>query len=301
MNLSDFLRNICAVLRVKADNKQIGLLVDIDPELEQLRVLCDPTRLSQVIYNLAGNAIKFTDEGTVTVKLSIVSTSADNVEVRCAVIDTGIGIRPENHEAIFELFSQGESNILRRYGGTGLGLAIVKKILTMFNSSIQLESTPGKGSAFYFTLSLPITDQMTEQTNGDTQHNIKLDHLRMLIAEDNDLNRMIMIKQMENLGIKPVIVENGQEAVNALSAEDFDIVLMDLHMPVLDGYETIRQIRKLPDPTKANIHIVAFTASVTEQQQIFQSGFNDYLYKPVNMNDLRTKLEKIVMQAAIVA
>jgi signal transduction histidine kinase/ActR/RegA family two-component response regulator len=299
--LSDFMRNICAVLRVKANNKHLSLILDIGAPLEKLNVIGDPTRLSQVMYNLVGNAIKFTDSGSVTVTLRLIKKTEQEVDVLFSVADTGIGIHPDKHETIFEMFTQSESHIMRQYGGTGLGLPIVKHILTLFKSDIHLESSPGNGSKFFFTIPFGATAQPPMPSMPDLASHPDLRHMSILIAEDNTINRMVMKKQMEKLNIDPVMVENGQEAYDACLANHYDAILMDLHMPILGGYETIKQIRALTDTQKAKVHIIAFTASVTEQQEIMDSGFDDFLYKPVNLDELREKLEKIVLENVTVS
>lgn len=292
---AEFMLNICAVLRIKAANKHLQLLLEMDEGLKKMNVITDPIRLSQVMYNLIGNAIKFTEKGSVTVKLSLVTKTESEAAVLFSIADTGIGIHPDKHEQIFELFTQAESHLTRKHEGTGLGLAIVKKILALFGSRIELESSQGRGSRFFFTIPFVIAAEDAGTNTPTAGEKADLSHLRILIAEDNDVNRMILMKQMDKLNVKPVIVENGEDAYEAFIAGDFDLIFLDLHMPVSDGYQAIKQIRALPAP-KGDVHIIAFTASVTEQQKIIDAGFDDYLYKPVNMSDLREKLEKIAVR-----
>lgn len=295
VSLAGFMQNICAVLRIKANNKHLQLLLDVDEGLKTMNVVTDPIRLSQVMYNLIGNAIKFTEKGSVTVKLSLVKKTESEAEVLFSIADTGIGIHPDKHEQIFELFTQAESHLTRKHEGTGLGLAIVKKILALFGSRIELESSHGKGSRFFFTIPFVIAAADASNNTPTAGEKADLSQLRILIAEDNDVNRMILMKQMDKLNVKPVIVENGEDAYEAFISGDFDLVFLDLHMPVSDGYQAIKQIRALPAP-KGDVYIIAFTASVTEQQKITDAGFDDHLYKPVNMSDLREKLEKIAVR-----
>lgn len=292
-NLVDFTQNICTVLRVKAHNKDLSLVLEVDEALKDVFILSDPTRLSQVMYNLIGNAVKFTEKGSIVVQLSLASRNDNSVEVFFSVTDTGIGIHPDKHESVFELFNQAESHLTRKQDGSGLGLAIVKKILLLFDSAIQLESSLGKGSKFFFTMPFALADDHMHIQSTEIGCNTDISKLKILIAEDNDVNRMILMKQMSNLGIDPVIVENGKDAYATFLASDFDAILMDLHMPVQGGYETIAQIRAIEDTVKSAVFIIAFTASTTEQQKILDAGFNDYLYKPVNMADLREKMTKV--------
>jgi two-component system, sensor histidine kinase len=295
-HLPDFIRNICDVLGVKAVNKQLNFVLNIDEQLEHTHVVSDPTRLSQVIYNLVGNAIKFTEKGSVIIKLDLINKTEQTVDVMFSVQDTGIGISPDEHESIFEIFSQAESSTIRKYGGTGLGLAIVKQILTLFDTQIQVESMEGSGTRFFFTLSLATTSHGAEISMlNELPHEQDLSHLRILVAEDDEINRLVIRKQLDTLGITPLIVENGVLAYEAYQSWDFDVVLLDLHMPVAGGYDTIKRIRALSSPSKANVQVIAFTASVTEEQNIHSAGFNDFLYKPTNLEDLRNKLEKVAV------
>jgi two-component system, sensor histidine kinase len=291
-NLSLLIRNICSGLRVKAEDKKLRLELIIDERLENIHVTSDPTRLSQVIYNLAGNAIKFTATGKISIQLKCISKTHKDIEVLFCVSDTGVGIHPDKHTAIFEMFTQAESHTTRNYGGTGLGLAIVKQVLNLFHSKIEVESTPGKGSVFSFIIKFATTEDV-ENRSLIKKTNPSLDHLKLLVAEDNDINKMIIRKQLNNLNVFPVIVDNGEQAYAANLADTFDAIFVDLHMPMMNGYETAKKIRASADEKKAKVYLIAFTASVTEQQHIFETGFDDFLYKPVSMDDLREKLEKI--------
>ncbi len=294
--LADFMSNICSGLKIKAADKRLNFVLNIDPELSGIHVVSDPTRLSQLIYNLGSNAIKFTEKGSITVQIGCVNKTEKTVTVMFSVTDTGIGIHPDRHEKIFELFTQAESHITRKYGGTGLGLAIVKQLLGLFGSDIRLESSIGNGAKFSFTITFEIADEDREIVMPERIAPEDLSDLRILVAEDNDINRLIMKKQLDKLNIKPVIVEDGKRAYEACIAQSFDAVLLDLHMPGMGGYDAIRLIRAIPDPEKSGVVVIAFTASVTEQQRIFEAGFNDFLYKPVNMHELRDKLERMVLK-----
>lgn len=296
IQLVDFMTNICSGLQIKASDKQLRFVLDIDTRLDGVTVVTDPTRLSQVIYNLVGNAIKFTDNGRVTVKLECMNNMQDCIDVRFSIADTGPGIHPDKHEAIFELFTQAESHITRKFGGSGLGLAIVKQVLALFNSSVRLESTPGGGAVFSFIMSFSIAARPVVAKIPVIADQTDLSRLRVLVAEDNEVNRVLIKKQLDRLHVASVIVEDGAMAYDEYVSGNFDAIFMDLHMPVLDGYEATRQIRALEKDDIANVHIIAFTASVNEQQKIFETGFDDYLHKPVNMSDLREKLSKITRQ-----
>lgn len=297
VNLSDFMHATCSVLKIKANDKKLDFVLDIDKQLQNINIITDSTRLSQLLYNLVGNAIKFTEEGSITVRLDCINKTEKETAIRFCITDTGIGIHPDKHEAIFEIFAQAESHTSRKYGGTGLGLAIVKQILNLFNSSLTLDSKPGVGTSFYFTITFDYTAAATV-SKTPTANNIPLNHLRILIAEDNDVNRFLIKTQLDKRNITTVAVENGLKAYEACMNNEFDAIFMDLHMPEMDGYEATRKIRASSNPKKSGIYIIAFTASVTEQEEIVKNGFNDYLYKPVNMNEVLTKLEKIALHVS---
>lgn len=285
------LRQLCSVLKFKAAQKHLQLIADIDESLEDTWVNSDPTRLSQVIYNLAGNAIKFTEKGSVQISMRRVSGSTDQTIIAFSVTDTGIGIDPQHHGVVFEWFSQAETNTTRRFGGTGLGLAIVRQLLSLFSSEIQLQSTPGQGSRFSFSICFDNTPAPAKAEENNKAAN--LGHLKLLIADDDEVNRTILRRQLEHLDLSPVMVEDGDAAIQALLDADFDAVLLDLNMPVMDGYAATKQIRSFPDPRKAGTYLVAFTASVTDQEHISAAGFDAYLCKPVTMNDLGAVLEAV--------
>ncbi len=297
VKLSELVQNVCAALRIRAHGKGLKFTLDIEEQLKNIYVSTDPMRLSQVLYNLVGNAIKFTETGSVFVKLSCAEMRTGNAKVLFSISDTGVGISKDKYETIFELFTQADSDTTRKYGGTGLGLPIVKQLLLLFGSKIELESTPTKGSRFYFTLPLQIVQSPSNENVAPEQDNetaVNLSHLRILVAEDNEINRMIIKKQLATFNIEPIIVEDGALAYNAWLAEHFDMVVLDLHMPISDGYETINRIRTYTEVPKANTHVIAFTASVNEREKIIAAGFNDILYKPANIKDLREKLELLM-------
>lgn len=292
-DLYQHVQNICSALKIRATDKRLRLNFEADDGLKNIIVRSDPTRLSQVLYNLIGNAIKFTDEGTVTVKMVVNNQVENKIDVAFSVADTGIGIHSDRHNIIFESFTQAETDTTRKYGGTGLGLSIVQQVLALFNSKIGMQSTPGKGSVFFFTLSLDVLKEDNETVPDDLAKLKALDHLRILVAEDNDVNKLVLKKQLDNLKVSSVMVTDGMQAFEACLNDDYDAILLDLDMPGWNGYETTKRIRAHNDPAKSNAYLIAFTASVSEQKQILDNGFDDFLYKPVSMKDLREKLEKV--------
>lgn len=293
--LSALMQNVCATLKLKANEKNIAFLLNIDKQLQNATVLSDPTRLSQVIYNLGSNALKFTEKGSVAITLTCVAKEQDNISVQFSITDTGIGIPPDKHETIFDQFTQASTDTTRKYGGSGLGLAIVKQVLDLFDTGITLESNPGKGSKFYFTINFELAPIVT-RSNTDAVNRHDLNMLKVLVADDNDVNRIVIRKQLAKLGIEATITEGGEQVIAACKAGYFDAVFIDLNMPFVSGYDALKTIRALPDAAIATTNIIAFTASITEQAKITAAGFDDYIYKPVKLSDLQDKLAKIAQQ-----
>jgi len=295
VQLGVLLGQIHSGLKIKAAEKGLNLLLDLDPALENLRVITDPTRITQVIYNLAGNAIKFTDEGIVKIGLRVVAIDGDKINIRFSISDTGIGIAQDRQDAIFDPFTQASSDTTRKFGGTGLGLAIVKRLLKLFGSVIQLESLPGEGSVFTFSIEFPLCGEEVHIANAFKADTTSLKGLKLLIAEDNRINVLLLEKLLSKWEIETVVAVNGQEAIDKLLHETFDGVLMDIHMPVMDGYTATRAIRALSDPVKANIPIIAITASVSHHlyTKIRAVGMQDYINKPFQPAQLGEKLSQV--------
>lgn len=295
VNLSVLLGQIYAGLKIKASEKGLNLLLNVDSRLENTRVITDPTRITQVIYNLAGNAIKFTDEGTVKIRLKVISNEGGNIHIRFSVSDTGIGISADRQETIFDPFTQASSDTTRKFGGTGLGLAIVKRLLKLFGSSIHLESQPGEGSAFTFSIKFPVCGEEVKIESDFKTETSDLKGLKLLIVEDNAINVLLLEKLLSKWEIETVVAGNGQEALDKLLTGTFDGILMDIHMPVMDGYTATIAIRALSDPLKASIPIIAITASVSNQlyTKITDVGMQDYINKPFQPNQLCKKLNQV--------
>ncbi|HEY4195111.1 MAG TPA: ATP-binding protein, partial [Mucilaginibacter sp.] len=237
-NLGELMQNVCGGQKLKAEEKGLEFKLIVDEVLNSRVVFGDPTRLSQMIFNLISNAIKFTHTGTVWVKVDLVEDRHNNITIGFSVKDTGIGIEKDNLDAIFEPFTQESITTTRQYGGTGLGLAIVKRLLELQGLQMSVVSVPGKGSEFSFNMEFPVsTEIVAEQTEKQPllAGNDSLSHVRVLIAEDNLVNVMLMKKLFSKWGITPTIAENGERAIEMVEYGNFDIILMDLQMPVLNG------------------------------------------------------------------
>ncbi len=294
-SLQEVLQGVAATFKHQALEKGIEMRLDMPADLPA-QVLGDPVRLTQILTNLVGNAVKFTQVGGVLLQARTEGRADGEICLRFEVQDTGIGIPLDKQAAIFESFTQAENSTTRLYGGSGLGLSITKRLLDLFGTHIQLTSEPGKGSRFSFSLTLPIaqTANMT-LTIPHTITETNLGHLRVLLVEDNDINRLVATKFLKRWGLEPDIAVHGKEAVAACTSKTYDLVLMDLQMPLLDGFEASRQIRQLPGCGADVLPIIALTAASTAEveQQVAEAGMTATLSKPFNPADLQAILHKL--------
>jgi CheY-like chemotaxis protein len=284
MDLPAIARNIVAGLKNAAQEKGIGLRIEVDKGMN-IKLLGDPTRISQVINNLVHNAIKFTRDGSVLVSISLDEVLGEYATVTVKVSDTGIGIAVEKQSMIFDRFTQADSSTSRSYGGTGLGLAITRRILELQGVPLQLKSEPGKGSVFYFTQTFAISKEAVGETRSYWHAN---DHLlkgvNILLVEDNPLNVLVARTMLENSGAVVEVAVNGVEAIEKLDTRRHRLVLMDLHMPVMDGYQATVLLRQRGE----TLPIIALTASTPKEveSEAFAAGLSDVVVKPFNPDDL---------------
>jgi len=305
--------------------------LELDPNLI---VMGDPVRLHQILMNLMSNAYKFTAKGSVTVRAKVDRQDADSIQVTVSVTDTGIGVSDEQQKKLFLPFSQADSSTARSYGGTGLGLSICKAIIeNVMKGKIWLESKPGIGTTVSFSLPFKKVKQSAKgETNGIVAHGqeanpmaifsptaadegsdnkhmslagIPRDQLKVCIAEDNPINQKIAINFVKKLGFNCEAFGDGQQAVDALGraskdGKPFHLVLMDVQMPVLDGYNATREIRKHDDPNVRDILVIAMTASAIrgDREKCLEAGMNNYLAKPVRADMLKQMLESYLNQPA---
>jgi signal transduction histidine kinase/CheY-like chemotaxis protein len=286
MDLSSIARNIIAGLQTNAKEKDIELKLVIDGRLDK-KLMGDPTRTSQVINNLVHNAVKFTEKGSVQLSLHIESVNPSSITLLVKVEDTGIGIKQDKQIIIFDRFTQADSSTSRSYGGTGLGLAITKRILELQGVQLQLNSEQGKGSTFFFTQTFPLSieDAIQKKTNVEVDSNADLlQGLSILLVEDNPLNVLVAQTILEGQGAHIDVATNGQEALDKFDTKKHKLILMDLHMPVLDGYKATEQLRKKGE----TLPIIALTASAPKEveSEAYASGLNDIVVKPFNPDDL---------------
>lgn len=300
-SLEETLNLVYTTLKFKAEEKGLKMHIDIDKNLPPM-IIGDPVRLSQILLNLAGNAIKFTSKGSVTIKCEKLNEEKKKIMVRFSIIDTGIGIAEENISKVFESFTQASSETTRKYGGTGLGLTISKQLVELQDGTIGATSKLGEGSVFYFTIPYLAGSEMTLEKKIreiDPKILAELSTKRILLVEDNHFNQIVATDTIHDLvkGLKVECAMNGREGIEKLKINTYDLVLMDIQMPEMDGYETTKYIReKMPDAIK-NIPIMAMTANVLKEEieNCFDSGMNSYIAKPFDPEDLLNKIIKLLI------
>lgn len=295
-NLKDLIEQVIKPHGIEAEKKGLIFGYQLDSQMPQ-SVNGDPNRLKQVLNNLLGNAIKFTDVGEINLSATIKDSRKGFVELEFQISDTGVGIAPEDMERIFGTFSQADNSITRRFGGSGLGLAISKQLVKMMGGSIRAESEKGKGSTFYFTVKLVVGELGTANVRHDMEVPTKTDQpLRVLLAEDDEVNQIVTARMLREAGHIVEITNNGMEALHVISKEDIDVVLMDIQMPGMDGLEAVRRIRTGEKGTGKRLPIIAFTAYALQgdREKYLAAGMDDYIPKPVQINDLLKTLERTV-------
>ena len=299
--------DLVELLAVRAAEKGLALGCAITPEAP-LRLRGDPDRLRQILLNLAGNALKFTDQGRVAIGVSVESETPSQVCLRFSVSDTGIGIPADKLECLFAKFSQVDSSTTRLYGGTGLGLALSKQLAELMGGRIGVESQPGKGSQFWFTVRLDKQPGADGKSLASSPRSGPLFRTspgvpppRVLVAEDNITNQEVLQSILRKMGLDADVAANGAEVVDALQRQPYDLVLMDVQMPGMDGLQAVRLVRN-PESAVLNHHIpvVAMTAHAMEgdRQECLRAGMDDYLAKPIRIADLVAALEKWIRPAS---
>jgi PAS domain S-box-containing protein len=292
-NVKNLINNLTLPFYPQAKEKGISLYTTFDGEIPDL-IISDPNRIAQILTNLLSNAIKFTDKGEVTMECKVIRKNDSDIILKFSVTDTGIGISPENCKVIFDPFAQGNSSITRKYGGTGLGLSISQKLLHLLGSEIFVESKLGKGAKFHFTLKFRIAPSKFLPSESVEGQNQKLKGLNILLVEDNEMNQLFTKKILENLELNIDIASNGLIALEKVKLGRYDVILMDLQMPHMDGFQATMEIRKLADPKFKIIPIIALTAEafLETKDKAFDCGITDYITKPFSPQKLYDKIFK---------
>jgi len=284
----EYLKNIVNTNKLKAQEKGIKMELDIDENIPE-EILGDPLRLGQILKNLISNAVKFTERGGVTLIVKQVSSDDETSRIYFGIKDTGIGIQPDKIDSLFEVFTQASSETSRKFGGTGLGLAIVKSLLFMHNSSIVVESKPMDGSLFHFEIEFPYKKATLPSvvTVPEKLDALSLKGYNIMLVEDNVMNIMVAKKIFEKWDCKLNIAEDGYIAMQKATRHDFDIILMDLQMPGIDGFETTKKLRKMSD-YYSKVPIFALSAAAPEEviNKVKESGMNEMITKPFNPKQL---------------
>jgi signal transduction histidine kinase/DNA-binding response OmpR family regulator len=299
-SLREIVQSMRDMLLLKAEEKAIDLRVVVDPQIPK-RIMGDPTRVNQVLINLAGNAVKFTEHGYVEVRASLHKKEKNKLWIHFDVTDTGIGIGAEYVDKIFESFTQAGSDTTRKFGGTGLGLTISKQLVTLMHGDITVKSELGKGTTF--TVAIPFEESQVQDVQApssviDEKTMNCLNKVKLLLVEDNEFNRMVAEDTLKDVipGVIIDIAVNGQEAVNRVQQEHYDVVLMDIQMPVMDGVAATKMIRETLQPPARDVKIIAMTANVLQEdvKQYFEAGMNAYVSKPFHTDELLLKMASVL-------
>ncbi len=298
-SLPQYFHEIEKLHQIRMENKQLSFLVEADSDVPK-NLIGDTGRLQQILVNLIGNAMKFTPAGgEVVLRAQVEKQEADRVQLLFHVSDTGLGIPYEKQAKIFEAFSQADSSVTREYGGTGLGLSISSQLVHLMGGDIGLQSEPGKGSTFYFTAWFGLSKQLKEQEpKGEAQSQDVVVHehenIHVLVAEDNAVNQKLVKRILEKVGYEVTLAENGKEAVDIFSKNSFDIILMDMQMPLMSGEEATQCIREMENGDK--VPIVALTAHAMsgDREKYLAAGLDGYVSKPINKKELFSLISSLV-------
>lgn len=293
-SLRELIHSVLVMTQVKLEGKPVTIRSFVPDDIPDY-LIGDSMRLTQILVNLTNNAAKFTDNGEIIIHIATVKTTEQTLTLQIEVKDTGIGIEPEKLPTVFDRFSQADADTTRKYGGTGLGLAIVKQLTDLMHGTVSVESIPGKGSTFTVVLPFEIHTEnipVTKQKDLYTHTNQLNQQLRILIAEDNNMNQSLMKHLMEDWKLNYTIVDNGKEATELLRTEAFDLLLLDIQMPLMNGYTAAEKIRN--ELNNKSLPIIAMTAHAMagEREKCISYGMNDYISKPIREEELLELIRK---------
>ncbi len=288
--LTDVIKQLTDVVSMRLQEKGLNFELEIDERLD-MALIGDPLRLSQVLINLVNNAIKFTPQGSIRLQVALLKQEGGRVELQFEVVDTGIGISPDKQALLFKPFTQADSSTTRMYGGTGLGLTICRSLVDMMGGGIEVESQAGQGTTMRFTARFEVTDiteleQLEEPHYSAEQLQQILSGRQLLLAEDNPINQQVASEMLEQMGAHVTIANNGRQAVELAHCQRFELVLMDLQMPELDGLQATEKLRLLPGYERTPIIAMTANAMSGDREMCLAAGMNDHLPKPVRQEDL---------------
>ncbi len=287
------LEHVRKTLGLKAAAKDIDLQLEFDPFIPRV-LIGDPTRFNQILVNFVGNAVKFTEKGRVLIRAVCEKNLGDKVLLSIEVIDTGIGIAPENLERIFDSFTQASGDISRRFGGTGLGLSISKKLIELQHGKLSVASKPGEGSTFRFEIPYNLSSHANEdEIIENTNDSYDFSDLQVLVVEDNKINQLLVKQVLAKWNIHPDFADNGLVGIEKMKDKSYHLVLLDLHMPVMGGFETASIVRNPESSVKNHdVYIIALTADAFNDTRklVYEKGMNDYVSKPFTQFELLDKI-----------
>ncbi|RWY53973.1 response regulator [Mucilaginibacter gilvus] len=294
-NLRTIIESVHGLLKFSADEKSIEFELEIDEGIPEV-LLIDSLRINQILMNLLSNAIKFTDRGTVKLKVALLQKTGDKVHLKFSVEDSGIGIPADRLSRIFESFEQAEDDTASKYGGTGLGLTIVKKLVELKGGELTVSSRIGKGSVFTFTNWFEIAKMPEHKAVKPAAALTSFEGLNVLVAEDNMINQFMLVKMLKDWKVNVMVADNGTSAIEKFKEHDYDLVLMDTHMPGLNGYQTTKAIRMDFAEPKRSVPIISLSAAAYEHEhkEAIAAGMNDVLPKPFEAHELHSKILKLV-------
>jgi len=305
-DLDHDLEQIMKMFATAARQKGLSLSLHVAPDVPRV-IIGDPVRLRQILINLLGNGLKFTEHGCLSLTVETVSHERDSVILQFTVRDTGIGIHPDKHRLIFQAFEQADGSMVRRFGGTGLGLTISARLVEMMQGRIWVESQPGHGSAFHFTVRVSIAaesgSRVAARLDGEDGRKdcAGASRARVLLVEDNAVNQIVTVRLLERAGHTVTVANNGVEALAALEREAFDLVLMDLQMPVMDGFEASRAIRKKELGTGNHLPVIALTAHALkgDEDRCRQAGMDGHVSKPIRAEGLLEAIQSVLRDGPV--
>ncbi len=297
-NARDLIKKVHNILKTISDKKGLSFNCNVDRKVPSI-LIGDQVRLRQVLINLINNALKFTEKGSVDLNVNFIKETENQVELKLEVKDSGIGIPEDKQLLLFKSFSQVDASTTRKYGGTGLGLAISKLLIELMNGEIQFKSNVNKGTTFWANLAFEKAENQDEQwlNNLNPKENLGVlseKDLTILVVEDNKINQKIALRMLEKAGIKTLSAENGDQAVKTFQQVECDLILMDINMPIMDGYQATKSIRQLEDADKDHTPIIALTANAIKgyQEECIAAGMDDFLTKPINKKKLLSMILK---------